>query len=162
MQNTIVEVRTNSKVTFSYGHLRTDVLMLNDHLEPIYNSSARIQGIVNKPCQEQWTIETNGMRDSRKIFLAARDDDDYLYIYICHVELLAQISLTLSRHPSLSSITLSRSADYILYQHRAVAYRFLLVVQPLLVHVKGSTRVHHLWVRPYFYSSVPHVCYRLT
>ena len=46
---------------------------------------------------------------------------------------------------------------YILYRHRAVAFRFLLVVLPLLVHVKGSTGVYHLWVRPYFSSSVLHV-----
>ena len=30
----------------------------------------------------------------------------------------------------------------------------LLVVLPLLVHVKGSTGEHHLWVCPYFSSSV--------
>ena len=37
---------------------------------------------------------------------------------------------------------------YILYRHRAVIYRFLPFVLPLLVHVKGSTGVCHLWVRP--------------
>ena len=31
---------------------------------------------------------------------------------------------------------------YILYRHSAVVYRFELVVQPLLVHVKGSTGVY--------------------
>ena len=33
---------------------------------------------------------------------------------------------------------------YILYQHRAVVYRFLLVVLPLLIHVMGSTGVYRL------------------
>ena len=35
--------------------------------------------------------------------------------------------------------------------------RFSLVVQPMLVHVKGSTGVYRLWVLPYFSTSVPHV-----
>ena len=43
--------------------------------------------------------------------------------------------------------------SYVLYQHGAVVYRFLL---PLLVHVKGSTRVCRLRVRPYFSSSGLH------
>ena len=47
--------------------------------------------------------------------------------------------------------------SYISYWHRAAVCRFYLVVQPLLVHVKDSTGVHHLWVHPYFSSSVPHV-----
>ena len=46
---------------------------------------------------------------------------------------------------------------YILYRHRAAVCRFVLVVLPLLVHVKGSTGVHHLWARPDFSSGVPHI-----
>ena len=46
---------------------------------------------------------------------------------------------------------------YILYRHRALVCRFLLVVLLLLVHVKGSTGVNHLWVLPNFSSSVPHI-----
>ena len=46
---------------------------------------------------------------------------------------------------------------YILYRHRAAVCRFELVVLPLLVHLRESTRVHHLWSRPYFSSSVLHV-----
>ena len=38
-----------------------------------------------------------------------------------------------------------------------VVYRFYLVILLLLVHVKRSTGVRHLWVHPYFFSSVPHV-----
>ena len=34
--------------------------------------------------------------------------------------------------------------DYIPYRRRAAVCRFVLVVLPLLVHVKGSTGVHHL------------------
>ena len=46
---------------------------------------------------------------------------------------------------------------YIPYLHRAAVCRFKLVFLPLHVNVKGSTGVHHLWPRPYFSSSVPHV-----
>ena len=46
---------------------------------------------------------------------------------------------------------------YIPYRHRAVVCRFWLVVLLLLVHVKGSIGVHHLWAHPYFSSSVPRV-----
>ena len=47
---------------------------------------------------------------------------------------------------------------YIPYWHRAAVCRFELVVLLLLVHVRGSTGVHHLWARPYFFSSLPRVC----
>ena len=49
------------------------------------------------------------------------------------------------------------SQGYIPHRHRAAVCRFELDVLPLLVHVKESTGVHHLWARPYFSSSVPHV-----
>ena len=42
------------------------------------------------------------------------------------------------------------SADpqgYIPYRHRAAVCRFELDILPLLVPVKGSTGVHHLWAR---------------
>ena len=43
---------------------------------------------------------------------------------------------------------------YILNRHRATVYMFYPVVLPLLVHVKGSTGVCHLWACRYFSSSV--------
>ena len=46
---------------------------------------------------------------------------------------------------------------YILYQHRAVVCRFLLVVLPFLIHVKGSTGVCHLWICSYFSSNFLYV-----
>ena len=46
---------------------------------------------------------------------------------------------------------------YIPYRHRAAVCRFELVVLLLLVHVKGSTGVHHLWARPYFSNSILYV-----
>ena len=77
----------------------------------------------------------------------------YLFIYFSqglihhhhHVTLSARIFLTFSRHTSLLSIASGRSC------------RFELNVLSLIVYVKGSIRVHHLWARPYFSSSVPHV-----
>ena len=46
---------------------------------------------------------------------------------------------------------------YILYRHRVVVYRSLLVVLHMLIHVKGSSGVCHLGVLPYFSSNVLHV-----
>ena len=46
---------------------------------------------------------------------------------------------------------------YIPYQHRTTVCRFELVILPLLVHLTGSIEVCHLWVHPYFSSSVLHV-----
>ena len=51
---------------------------------------------------------------------------------------------------------------YIPYLHRATVCRFELVVLPLLVLVKGSTGVRHLWVHLYFSGSVLHVWFFLT
>ena len=44
MWGTAGEVRTKSKTTFSNGPLHTDVQVLNDELEHIYNSSAGSDG----------------------------------------------------------------------------------------------------------------------
>ena len=78
-----------------------------------------------------------------------------------HVSLSAWIYMTLSRHPSLSSIVPGALPGYILYRHRAVEYSVYLVVLTFArlcvgVHrstsfmssnVKGPTGVHHSWVR---------------
>ena len=53
-------------------------------------------------------------------------------------------------HPSLP-VDLQ---GYIPYRHRTVVYKFLLVVLPFFIQLKGSTGVYHLWVRPYFSNSV--------
>ena len=87
----------------------------------------------------------------------------YIYIYIYnhiryhhhhhhYVAPSAQISLTFSCQSLLGG-----PPGYILYWHRAIVCRFQLVVLSLLVHVRGSTGVCHLWVPPYFSSSVLHV-----
>ena len=72
--------------------------------------------------------------------------------YHHHVMPSARISLTLTCHLQQVFRATSRVGTELLYIRM-----FKLVVLPLLVHVKGSTGVHHLCVRPYFFSNVPHV-----
>ena len=73
------------------------------------------------------------------------------------VGLSARMTLTLSRHPSLSFIASGMSSGLPPYADRAAVYRFERVVLFLLGHVKGSLGVHNLWARPYFSSGVLHV-----
>ena len=75
---------------------------------------------------------------------------------VAHVMPPAHISLTLSRHFSLSFIA-SSPQGYIPYLHIAAVCRFKLVPLLLLGHMRGSIGVHHLWARPCFSSSVLHV-----
>ena len=68
----------------------------------------------------------------------------YIYIYIYHhhhhhLALVARISLTLSRHSSLSFIALGRSSGHI-----AAECMFVQVVLLLHGHVWGFIRVHLL------------------
>ena len=74
-----------------------------------------------------------------------------------HVVPLARISLTLSRHFSLSFIASAGLQGYIPYPHIAAESMFELVVLLLLAHMWGPIGVHHLWARPCFSSSVLHV-----
>ena len=74
-----------------------------------------------------------------------------------HVVRLARISLTLSLHVSLSFIASGRSSGLHPYHHIAAVCMFELVVLLLIGHMRGSTGVHHLRSRPFFFSSVRHV-----
>ena len=68
---------------------------------------------------------------------------NFIYIYIYHhhhVALVARISLTLSRHSSLSFIALGRSSG----QHPVSSHSCWMVVLLLHGHVWGSIRVHLL------------------
>ena len=77
------------------------------------------------------------------------------------VKIIIIISLTLYHHSSLSYTASGRSTRATSHIGTELLYfcRFWLVVLPLLVRVKGSTGLHHLWVRPNFSSSVLHVWY---
>ena len=64
--------------------------------------------------------------------------------------------------PSLASFPYRSSPQAgllgnILYPHIIAECMFVLVILLLHSHVWGSIRVHHLWARPCFSSSVPHV-----
>ena len=74
-----------------------------------------------------------------------------------HVMPPARISLTLSRHSSLSFITSGRSSGLHPYSHRAAVCMFELAVLLLFGHMRGSIGVHHIWARPGFSNSVLHV-----
>ena len=50
MQDTAGESRMNSFVTFSYGPLHMDMLVLIEQQEPTYNSFVQMQDIVWKIC----------------------------------------------------------------------------------------------------------------
>ena len=93
----------------------------------------------------------------RKIMKKIRFVYIYIYIYISmyhHVTTPAR-SLWPSRATHLYRLLLPVGLQgNILYRHRAVVYKFELVVLPLLVHVKGSTGV-----RPYFSSGVSHILF---
>ena len=80
-----------------------------------------------------------------------------LIAWSAFVKSSAQISLTFLAILLYCPLFPAGLQGNILYQHRAVVCRFLLVVLPLLVHVKGSTGVCHLWVHLYFSCSVPYV-----
>ena len=71
-----------------------------------------------------------------------------------HVAPSARISLTLSSHPSLSSIVSGGSSGLhpVLAQSCCI---YLLAGRPSFE--KGSTGVRHLWVRLFFSSSASHV-----
>ena len=70
---------------YSCGALHTDEQELGNQLEPIYNSSVLIQDVAWKTDRDRWTIETSGERESGKSMLAARHDNDDIYIYIYNI-----------------------------------------------------------------------------
>ena len=86
----------------------------------------------------------------------------------CTLQQLHIIIINMSRHqyeypwsslatPPYRPLFAAGLQSYIPYRHRAAVCRFMLVVLPLHVYVKGSTGVHHLLARRYFSNSVPHV-----
>ena len=77
-------------------------------LEPVYYSSLLMRDEACRTRQKRCIIGTSGRIGSWKALPAARYI--YIYIYHHHVVLVAPISLTLSRHFSLSFIALGRSS----------------------------------------------------
>ena len=67
---------------YSYGPPHIAEPKQDDQLEPTYNSSVRIRDIALRTSQKRWTIGRSGERGSGISTLAARHDDDEIYIYI--------------------------------------------------------------------------------
>ena len=83
----------------------------------------------------------------------------YMYIYHHHhphVALVARISLTLSRHFSLSFIASGRSSGLHPISSQSCCM-YARAGHPAFAHMWGSIGVHHLWAHPCFSSSVLHV-----
>ena len=74
-----------------------------------------------------------------------------------HVMPLARISLSFSRHFSLSFIASGRSSGLLSYLHIAAECMFELVALLLPGYIWGSIGVHHWWARPCFSSCVLYV-----
>ena len=88
------------------------------------------------------------------------------YVYKSCIYIIIIIIMSCHEHgypwPSLAtspyhSSPLAGLQGYFPYPHIAAVCMFELVVLLLLGHMRGSIRVHHLWVRPCFSSSVLHV-----
>ena len=112
---------------YSNGPLHMAKQKLGDQLEPTHSNFVWIRGVALRSCQKWWTIGKDGERGSRISVLMAWwwwwwyifhiTSNAFqllsLTIYIHHhhhIVLVARISLTLSRHSSLSFIALGRSS----------------------------------------------------
>ena len=67
MQDTAVELGTNSKVTYSCRPLHMDKQSQDDQLESTQNSSVPIQDVILKTYRKRWTIETGGGEGQRDL-----------------------------------------------------------------------------------------------
>ena len=115
-------------------------------------------------CQDQtrykilWLILINGINSwfPTHVWHVLNFDEFFLLKFLEYKS--TDLSNNHHYHVALSPLTLSRHPlgplVYIFYRHRAVKDRFYIVVPPLLVHVKETTGVHRLWVRPNFSRSV--------
>ena len=92
-QDTTGEARTNSSVMYSYGPPHMAKQKQDDQLEHTYSSYVRIRDVTLKTCQKRWMIERSGERESGISVLAARLDDDEIYIYILMMMRYIYISL---------------------------------------------------------------------
>ena len=70
------------EVMYSYEPPHMDKLKQDDQLEHTYSSYVRIRDVAQKTCQRRWTIGKIDERESGISVLAARDDDNDIYIYI--------------------------------------------------------------------------------
>ena len=117
-QDTAGEARTNASVMYSYGPTNMAKQKQDDQLEHTYSSYVRIRDVALKTCLKRWLIGRSGERGSGISVLAARRHDDYYQLLMIfkhhhhhhHVVPLTRISLTLTRHFSLSFVASDRSS----------------------------------------------------
>ena len=115
----------------------TITLSYNNEVTPSYTQEMHAEELVNHFMQ---------MNDIKTFLQKLRSHHHHH-----HVALVARISLTLSRNSSLSFIALGRSSG----QHPVSSHSCWMYVRA--GHVWRSIRVHLLWARPCFSSSVLHV-----
>ena len=80
MQDTAGEARTNSSVMYSYGPQHMAKQKQDDQFEHTYSSYVRIWDVTLKTCQKRWMIGRSGERGSGISVLAARHDDDEVFL----------------------------------------------------------------------------------
>ena len=120
-----------------------------------YNSLGSTKRCLNIK-QKIWVISTYDVKIGNHL------KDIWSSYHHHHVVPLARISLTLSRHFSLSFIASGRSSGlHPVSSHSCCMYvcMFELVVLLLPEHMWGYIGVNRLWARPCFSSSVPRVCF---
>ena len=66
----------------------------DDQLEHTYSSYVRIRDVALKTCQKRWKIGRSGERGSGISVLAARHDDDDIFLYIFFINDRNKISLS--------------------------------------------------------------------
>ena len=109
---------------YSYGPPHMAKQKQDDQLELTYSSYVKTQDVTLKTCRRWWMIGRSGERWSGISVLEARHDDDDIYHHH-HIALVARMSLTLSRHSSLSFIALGRSSG----QHPVSSHSCWMYVQ---------------------------------
>ena len=76
----------------------------------------------------------------------------YIYIYIIVLRYQHEYSWSSLATPPYRPLLSADPQGYIPYRDIAAVCRFERDILALLVHGKGSSRVQHLWTRPYFFS----------
>ena len=80
--DTAGEARTSSWVTYSYGPPHMAKQKQDNQPKLTYSSYMRIRDVTQKTSRRRWMIGRSGERGSGISVLAARHDDDDIYIYI--------------------------------------------------------------------------------
>ena len=146
---------------YSCETLHMDEQRQESQNEPTYSNSVSIQDVVLKICRKQWMIGRGGEKVSGISVLMVwhedDDDDDEIYFEIVnafdsrdrllshhhhhHIVLAARISLTLSRHSSLSFIALGRSSGQQPVSSHS-CWMYVRAGRPAMLFHQSSTQVN--------------------